>query len=160
MPRIDPWAQQFKRPEPQRRTLHFTDPDWSLTLRQPEPGERDAIRDRQLEYQARYVSGIANEDGKPQVLTTPTVPSRKIIPSATLFNFVAALETLVVPEEGDEPPSMLEIIGWRDNLEPHWRQITAAIDLIWSGRMSAEQADPNPEGATDTGKTSDSPSNT
>lgn len=166
MARIDPWAQQLKRPAGRRRLVELKAvtladgtelPEWSLTLRAPDPGEKDLIRDRQLEYAGIYVTGALNEDGKPLKLTTPTLPSRVILASISLFNYAAALEALVVPEEGEEPPSLLEIIGWRDNLEPHWLQIKAAIDALWAGKPAPETPDPNPSGATATGTPSASP---
>lgn len=162
--RVNPWDQQFKRPAPIRKRVTLPEatlpdgtvlPEWELILRAPEPGEKDLIRDKQLEYIGRYVSGTANEDGKPLKLTTPEMPARLIVTSAALFNYVAVFETLAVPDEGDEAPTLLEIIGWRDNMEPHWVQLKAEADKLWSGRT--ETADPNPAGATATWTPSASP---
>lgn len=153
MPRIDPWAQQYKRPAPALREVLLKDPDWTLVLREPAPGERDVIRDRQLELTSVYVTGEANVDGQPVPLTTPTVPAERVKVSKRLMNYAAALETLVVSEEGEEPPTLLEIIGWQ-RLDHQWPVITKAVDDLWFG-APGPSAGGNSTGPTpDTGKSS------
>lgn len=156
MPRINPWDQQFRRPAPSRRALKFTAPDWSLTLREPDEGDKGLVRDKQLEYVGRYVTGDGNPDGLPVKLTTPEMPPRVVKASRDLFNYVAAVEVLAEPAEGEEPLSLLEIVGWSENLPRQWEQIRAALIELYAGKPEA--ADPNPTGETPTiGKTSASP---
>lgn len=154
MPRISPWGEQYRRPQTARKAVPFPDGS-SITLRAPDPGDRGVIRDRQDDLIAEYVSGAANADGQPLKLMAPEMPPKRVKMSRDFCYYAAALMELVEIEEGDEPLQLLEIVGWRDNLEKTWEAIRKTLSELY---VSGDSPDPNAARETEgTGNTSASP---
>lgn len=137
MNRISPW--QFSRPRNRTETIELPEldpeeerekPDYKptcLVLREA----ADNLRQGQIwDLVERYCyQHVAPPGKKPRQALAG--PDREVVEtSRDLFYNVAAVELMQVPQEGQEPFQMLEIIGIAKCLEHRWKEILEAVQRL------------------------------
>ena len=139
MPRIDPWADQYCRPEPApvTRTLSAPGcPDLVLTLRPLDEFTEPPAFAQADEWEATHLKG---KKGTPPLPLAVKGGCPKLSPE--ILSSIAVLCAMQVPDAGDEPYSLAEWLGFAKNLRPLWRQALAFAREV---NQAAEGSAPNP----------------
>ncbi len=134
---ISPWDTVFTRPELRQETKEFPLPDgrkFKLTLKELDALGEGQAYDRREEYVQRHV---INQEP----LLSPlgdTMPASK-----SVLSIIAALETMQVPEPGQQPYGLLDWMGFAQRVPTLWEPVVG-----WLNSFGPEDADdPNPTGS-------------
>lgn len=127
MPRPNPWS--LPREEPKTVSDVLTDAalpgvELALALRVANPAEMLAAGDHAKAYLAQYA-----KTGN----WIPTPTGKAVEPAETLVQIAAFAEKLHEPEEGEEPLTFLELIGWSVVSLPIWTRIMEMVGEAMRG---------------------------
>lgn len=141
---ISPWDTVFTRPELRKETREFPLPDgrkFRLTLKELDALGEGQAYDRREEYVQRHVI-----NGEP--ILSPLGDT--LTASRSVLSIVAALETMQVPQAGQQPYGMIDWLGFASRVPSLWGRVVEFLNTF--GPQDAD--DPN---STGSGQGTDAP---
>lgn len=154
MPRISPWDSRIAggRPQPRTKTVPLPEMETSITLKEAVDDEaKGPIWDLRDELVFMHVPAKRGEKARKPL----PCPGGQVTPSRELFKDVAAALVLQVTPEGEQPFTLLDLIGIARNLPERWLEIKLAIVELTSPADAGADKDSD-EGNDDAGATTSS----